>query len=58
MKLSRELFPDVVEAVKPETEPYRVWDSCVPQLFVRIQQRAKARQAGTDRSAAGSRMLG
>lgn len=37
MKLSKKLSPAVVEASKPEAAPYRIWDTVVPQLHVRIQ---------------------
>lgn len=37
MKLSKKLSPAVVEASKPEAKPYRVWDSVVPQLHLRVQ---------------------
>lgn len=37
MKLSKKLSPAVVEGAKPEAEPYRLWDTSVPQLFVRVQ---------------------
>lgn len=37
MKLSKKLSPAVVEAAKPEAEPYRVWDTVVPQLHLRVQ---------------------
>jgi integrase len=37
MKLSKRLTPAVVDALKPETEPYRVWDVTLPALFVRVQ---------------------
>lgn len=36
MKLAKKLSPAVVEAAKPEVQPYRVWDTTVPQLFVRV----------------------
>jgi len=37
VKLSKKLSPAVVEAAKPEAEPYRVWDTVVPQLHLRVQ---------------------
>lgn len=37
MKLSKKLSPAVVEAAKPEAKPYRIWDTVVPQLFLRVQ---------------------
>ncbi len=37
LKLSKKLSPAVVESAKPEAEPYRVWDTTVPQLFLRVQ---------------------
>ncbi|KGM52093.1 hypothetical protein N792_07070 [Lysobacter concretionis Ko07 = DSM 16239] len=37
MKVSRKLSPAVVEGAKPEGDPYRVWDTQVPQLFLRVQ---------------------
>lgn len=37
MKLSKKLSPAVVEASKPEADPYRIWDTQVPQLFLRVQ---------------------
>jgi integrase len=37
MKLTKRLSPAVIEAAKPEESPYRIWDTTVPQLFVRIQ---------------------
>ncbi len=37
MKLSKKLSPAVVEAAKPEADPYRIWDTTVPQLFLRVQ---------------------
>ncbi|MFT4255699.1 MAG: site-specific integrase [Pseudoxanthomonas sp.] len=36
-KLSKKLSPAVVEACKPEADPYRVWDTIVPQLHLRVQ---------------------
>lgn len=36
-KLSKKLSPAVVEASNPESDPYRVWDTVVPQLFLRVQ---------------------
>ncbi|MDR7098984.1 integrase [Lysobacter niabensis] len=37
MKVQKKLSPAIVEASKPEAEPYRVWDTTVPQLFLRVQ---------------------
>lgn len=37
MKLSKKLSPAVVEGAKPEAEPYRIWDTTVPALFLRVQ---------------------
>lgn len=37
MKLTKKLSPAVVEAAKPEADPYRVWDTSVPGLFLRVQ---------------------
>lgn len=37
MKLERKLSQAIVEAIKPEADPYRVWDKTVPQLFLRVQ---------------------
>jgi integrase len=37
MKLAKKLSPAVVESHKPEAQPYRVWDTTVPQLFLRVQ---------------------
>ena len=37
MKLSKKLSPAIVEAAKPEAEPYRLWDTVVPQLHLRVQ---------------------
>ena len=36
MKLAKKLSPAIVEGAKPEAQPYRVWDTTVPQLFVRV----------------------
>lgn len=36
-KLAKKMSPAVVEAQKPEAAPYRVWDTVVPSLFLRIQ---------------------
>lgn len=36
MKLVKKLSPAIVEAARPEGQPYRVWDSSVPQLFLRV----------------------
>ena len=37
MKLTKKLSPATVEAAKPEADPYRVWDTQVPGLFLRVQ---------------------
>lgn len=37
MKVQKKLSPAIVQASKPESEPYRVWDTTVPQLFLRVQ---------------------
>lgn len=37
MKLNKKLSPAIVDAAKPEAAPYRVWDTMVPQLFLRVQ---------------------
>lgn len=37
MKLNKKLSPAIVEAAKPEAAPYRIWDTTVPQLFLRVQ---------------------
>ena len=37
MKLSKKLSPAIVEGSKPEAQPYRVWDTVVPQLHLRVQ---------------------
>lgn len=37
MKLSKKLSPAIVEAAKPEADAYRVWDTVVPQLHLRVQ---------------------
>lgn len=37
MKLAKKLSPAVVEAAKPEADPYRLWDTVVPQLHLRVQ---------------------
>jgi integrase len=37
MKVQKKLSPAIVEASKPGAEPYRVWDTTVPQLFLRVQ---------------------
>ncbi len=36
-KLAKKLTPTAVEMARPEVEPYRVWDTVVPQLHVRVQ---------------------
>ena len=37
MKQSKRLNPSTVEAAKPEAAPYRIWDTLVPQLHLRVQ---------------------
>lgn len=37
MKLAKKLSPAVVEAAHPEADPYRIWDTAVPQLHLRVQ---------------------
>ncbi len=37
MKLSKKLSPVVIDGSKPEADPYRVWDTVVPQLHLRVQ---------------------
>ena len=37
MKLAKKLSPAIVEAAKPEAAPYRLWDTVVPQLHLRVQ---------------------
>ncbi|MGY0504292.1 phage integrase [Luteimonas sp. e5] len=37
MKLAKRLSPAIVEAAKPEAVPYRIWDTVVPQMHLRIQ---------------------
>lgn len=37
MKLSKKLSPAVIESAKPEAAPYRIWDTTVPQLHLRVQ---------------------
>jgi len=37
MKQSKRLNPSTVEATKPEAAPYRIWDTLVPQLHLRVQ---------------------
>lgn len=37
VKLSKKLSPAIVEGAKPEAEPYRLWDTVVPQLHLRVQ---------------------
>ena len=36
-RLAKKLSPAIVDAAKPEAEPYRIWDSAVPSLFLRVQ---------------------
>lgn len=37
MKLSKKLSPAIVESAKPEADPYRIWDTTVPQLHLRVR---------------------
>lgn len=37
MKLSKRLSPAIAESAKPEAAPYRIWDTLVPQLHLRVQ---------------------
>lgn len=37
MKLAKKLSPAVLEAAKPEADPYRIWDTVVPQMHLRVQ---------------------
>jgi integrase len=37
MKLSKKLSPAVVDGAKAEADPYRIWDTSVPALFLRVQ---------------------
>ncbi len=37
MKQSKRLTPSAVESAKPEAAPYRIWDTTVPQLHLRVQ---------------------
>ena len=37
MKQSKRLNPSVVESAKPEDAPYRLWDTVVTRLHVRVQ---------------------
>lgn len=37
MKLQKKLSPAIVEGQKSEADPYRVWDTVVPQLHLRVQ---------------------
>ncbi len=37
MKLTKRFSPAVIQALRPEEEPYRVWDTQVPGLFLRVQ---------------------
>ncbi len=37
MKQSKRLTSSVVESAKPEEAPYRIWDTTVPQLHLRVQ---------------------
>jgi len=36
-QLMKRLSPALVEGAKPEAKPYRIWDTVVPQLFLRVQ---------------------
>lgn len=55
MKLSRRLSPVVIDALKPEAVPYRVWDTLVPQLHLRIQPSAvKSWNVAWDRNRSAS----
>lgn len=57
MKLAKKLSPAIVEAAKPEADPYRVWDTAVPQLFVRVQP-SGVKSWNVQWSRASSRSLG
>lgn len=37
MKMSKKLSPAAVEGAKSEADPYRIWDTVVPQLHLRVQ---------------------
>lgn len=37
MKLQKKLSPAVIDAAKPEADPYRIWDVTIPQLHIRVQ---------------------
>jgi len=37
MKLSKRLTSAITESAKPEAAPYRIWDTAVPQLHLRVQ---------------------
>jgi integrase len=37
MKLRRKLSPAVVDGARPGADPYRIWDTFVPSLFLRVQ---------------------
>lgn len=37
MKLAKKLSPAVVEDAEREEFPYRIWDTTVPALFLRVQ---------------------
>lgn len=37
MKLTKKLSPVIVDGQKPKADPYRVWDTQVPGLFLRVQ---------------------
>lgn len=37
MKVSRKLSASAIDALAPQARPYRVWDTIVPQLHIRIQ---------------------
>ncbi|CTP91437.1 hypothetical protein [Xanthomonas graminis] len=37
MKLSKRLTSAITESAKPKAAPYRIWDTAVPQLHLRVQ---------------------
>lgn len=37
MKLSKKLSTAIVDGAKPKAKPYRLWDTAVPQLHLRVQ---------------------
>ncbi len=57
MKLQKKLSPAAVDAAKPEAGPYRVWDTTVPQLFLRVQP-SGVRSWNVQWSRTSSRSLG